>query len=203
MIPKMNADLDTSIIIGVSARHVHLCSQDLDVLFGKGYELQCLKLLGNTGQFAAEETVTLATAKSQIQNVRILAPLRTQTQIELAPTDAHNLGLKPPVRDSGNLEESAGLTIIGPKGSINLHQGVIIPARHVHLAESRIKQLGLEGKTTISVRSGCSVRSVIFEHVFIRPFAGDYSEMHIDTDEGNACMAHGGHCAKLLLGTAK
>lgn len=195
--------VNTKILIGISARHLHLSAEHLETLFGKGAALHVRKLIADTGQFAAEECVSLVTAKSRIDNVRVLGPLRGHTQVELSPTEARMLGITPPVRDSGDTQESAGLTIEGPKGSIPLHEGVIIPARHIHLPHERVKEMGLGGKSTVSVRIGGTVRSVIFEHVLLRPHSGTYSEMHIDTDEGNACMTQSGSYGDILVGTAR
>ena len=195
--------MNTKILIGISARHLHLSTEHMEALFGKGAVLHTRKTIADTGQFAAEECVSLVTSKSRFENVRVLGPLRQHTQVELSPTEARMLGLAPPVRDSGDTQESAGVTIEGPKGSVTLHEGVIIPARHVHLTQERLKELGLEGKSTVSVRIGGTVRSVIFEHVLVRPCPGSHSEMHIDTDEGNACMTQSGCYGDILVETAR
>lgn len=171
--------------VGISNRHVHLSKSDLDKLFGKDYQLTSVKDLSQTGQFASEEQVTLVTKKNAIQNVRILGPLRSQTQVEISRTDAFALGLKPPVRDSGSLDGSESITLVGPKGSILLNKGVIIALRHIHMTSEDAKAFGVKDKDAVSVKTS-GERALTFENVLIRVREDFVLELHIDTDEANA-----------------
>jgi len=132
------------IIAGVSNRHVHLSREDLDLLFGKGYALTPTKDLGQPGQFACKEMVTIVGPKGSIENVRILGPERKDTQIEISLTDAFKLGVMPPVRDSGDIEGTPGITIIGPNGKLEKEKGVIIAKRHVHMHPSDAEKFGVK-----------------------------------------------------------
>ncbi|MEW9674011.1 phosphate propanoyltransferase [Ammoniphilus sp. 3BR4] len=171
--------------VGVSARHVHLSTDHIDVLFGQGYPLQILKELSQPGQFAAKETVMLAGPKSVIDKVRILGPARRKTQVEVSLTDAQRLGVSPPIRDSGDLNGSSPITIIGPKGSIYLHEGVIIANRHIHMSEEEALQFQVQDGDGVLVMSQ-SERPILFSDVNIRVSSRYRLEFHIDTDEANA-----------------
>lgn len=170
--------------IGVSARHVHLTREHVDILFGKGYQLNKKKdLMG--GQFAAEECVTIVGTKLRaIENVRVLGPERKATQIEVARTDAIRLGVNPPVRESGDIKGSAPITLIGPKGAIYLKEGCIVAMRHIHMSPADAKRFGVKDKDIVKVRFG-NDRGGIFEEVLIRVHESFTLEMHIDTDEAN------------------
>lgn len=170
--------------IGVSARHVHLTREHVDILFGKGYQLNKKKdLMG--GQFAAEECVTLIGTKLRaIENVRVLGPERKATQIEVARTDAIRLGVNPPVRESGDIKGSAPITLVGPKGAIYLEEGCIVAMRHIHMSPADAKRFGVKDKDIVKVRFG-NDRGGIFEEVLIRVHESFTLEMHIDTDEAN------------------
>ncbi len=177
--------------VGVSNRHVHLSKEDLAVLFGPDYQLTPVKDLSQTGQYAAEEVVTVVTRKNAIQNVRILGPLRGKTQVEISRTDSFALGLRPPVRDSGSLENSESVTLVGPKGSICLKEGVIIALRHIHMSPSDAAKFGVEDKSIVSVKTE-GERSVIFNNVLVRVRDDFVLELHIDTDEANAAGLNNG-----------
>lgn len=177
--------------VGVSNRHIHLSKQDLETLFGEGYELTIRNDLSQTGQYAAEETVTIQGPKSAMANVRILGPTRNETQIEISRTDSFALGVKPPVRDSGSLEATPGIVIIGPKGQVELDKGVIIAQRHIHMSEEDAKNFGVEDKDLVSVRMG-GERAIVFENVLVRVRDDFVLEMHIDTDEANAAIIGNG-----------
>ncbi len=179
------------IIVGVSNRHLHLCQADLETLFGPGHELTVLKDLGQPGQYATEEMVTLVGPKGSIPNVRVLGPVRSQTQVEVAMTDAYRLGVKPPLRDSGNLEGAAPITIEGPCGKVELGAAVILAWRHIHMHTSDAAAYGLKDKDTVQVRTG-GERGVIFENVLIRVRDNFALEMHVDTDEANAALLRNG-----------
>jgi len=183
--------------VGISNRHIHLSQQDLETLFGPGYELTVRGPLSQTGQFAAEETVTIEGPKSSISNVRILGPTRKETQIEISRTDSFALGLKPPVRDSGLLDGSPGVTVIGPKGRVTLDKGVILAQRHIHMNEEDAARFGVKDKEMVSVRVG-GERGVVFENVLVRVRSDFVLEMHIDTDEANAAILSNGELVEVF-----
>lgn len=170
--------------IGVSARHVHLSQEHVEVLFGRGHQLTPKKeLMG--GQYAAEECVTIVGTKLRaIENVRILGPARSKTQVEVARTDAIKLGLNPPIRESGNIKGSAPIAIVGPKGAIYLEEGCILAKRHIHMSPKDAERFGVEDGVFVSVRAE-NGRGGLFEHVQVRVDPTYTLEMHIDTDEAN------------------
>lgn len=172
--------------VGVSARHVHLTKEHLEILFGKNYVLKKKKeLMG--GQFAAEECVTIIGFKlNAIEKVRVLGPLRDKTQVEISKTDAISLGLNPPIRESGDIKGSSPITIVGPKGSISLKEGCIIAKRHVHMSPEDSKRFKVLDNEIISVKVN-GQRGGILENVQVRVDVKYTLEMHIDTDEAN-CM---------------
>lgn len=175
---------ENKIPIGISARHVHLSREHVDILFGKGYQLHKKKeLMG--GQFAAEECVTLVGTKLRaIENVRILGPERKASQVEVARTDAIRLGLNPPIRESGNIAGSAPIALVGPAGVIYLKEGCIIAKRHIHMAPADAQKFGVKDGDIVKVRFA-NGRGGIFEEVQIRVDESFTLEMHIDTDEAN------------------
>lgn len=181
---SIDVEAEEKIPIGISARHVHLCREHLDILFGKGYQLNKKKdLMG--GQFAAQECVTIVGTKLRaIENVRILGPERKATQVEVAKTDAIRLGINPPVRESGKVAGSAPITIVGPQGAIYLEEGCIIAMRHIHMSPADAKRFGVSDGQIVKVRFE-SGRGGTFEDVLIRVHDTFTLEMHIDTDEAN------------------
>jgi len=189
-------ELKAKVKVEVSARHIHLCQKDLEKLFGVGAVLHPVKALGQPGDFACEERVDVVTSKGSIM-VRVLAPLRNQTQIELAPADARKIGLNPPVRHSGNLIGTPGVTVVGPKGKIELTEGVIIAARHMHLDPATAKMMNVKDKELVAVRV-VGKRSIILEDVLVRINDNYSPSMHIDTDEGNACLVENGEMVELM-----
>lgn len=171
--------------IGISARHLHITKEHLEVLFGTGAELHPIKeLMG--GQFAAEERVTVVGNQGRVlENVRILGPLRTITQIEISKTDAMFLKLNAPLRDSGDIDNSAPVKLIGPKGEVTLEQGCIVAKRHIHISDVDAKEYDLQDQQVIAVRFE-GERSGILENILVRVHPSFTLEMHIDTDEANA-----------------
>lgn len=171
--------------VGVSARHIHLTKEHVETLFGKGYELTKKKdLMG--GQFASNETVTIVGLKLRaIENVRILGPVRKNTQIEISSTDAIRLGIHAPVRESGNTKGSAPIAIVGPKGALYLEEGCIVAMRHIHMSPKDAIAAGVKDGDVVSVKAD-NERGTIFNHVKIRVDDSFTLEMHIDTDEANA-----------------
>lgn len=184
--------------VGISNRHIHLTNGDLEVLFGKGYELTKIKDLNQPGEYAAQETVTIVGPKGAIEGVRILGPTRKKSQVEISLTDSFKLGVKPPVRDSGHLDESPGITIVGPKGAITLPEGVILAARHIHMHTSEAEELGLKNGQKVQVETSGD-REIIFKNVLLRVSPNYTKEIHLDTDEANGAMLKNGDMVKVLL----
>jgi len=171
--------------VGISNKHVHLSEADLAALFGAGHKLTVKKELKQPGQFAAEELVDVVGPKGTLKGIRVLGPTRKESQVELAMTDARVIGLSLPVRESGVLDGSPGVKLIGPKGEIELAKGAIIALRHIHLSVSQAKEANLKDKDWVTVKTSGS-RPLIFEDVLIRSGDAHLCEMHVDTDEGNA-----------------
>ncbi|NLC52910.1 MAG: phosphate propanoyltransferase [Firmicutes bacterium] len=171
--------------VGVSNRHVHLSQEDLETLFGEGATLTVKKDLSQPGQFAAEETVNLIGPKRSIQNVRILGPVRPQTQVEISLTDSFTLGITAPIRDSGNLENTPGLIIEGPKGQIEIKEGVIVAQRHLHLHDTEATELGLKDQDHVQAKVE-GPRGLIFDQVLVRVSPKFKKDLHLDIDEANA-----------------
>ncbi|MEY4744660.1 MAG: hypothetical protein RL272_605 [Candidatus Parcubacteria bacterium] len=170
--------------VEVSARHVHLSQADQDALFGPGYEMKKLKDLSQTGQWAAEEVLTVKGPKGQLK-ARFLGPCRKRTQVELARTDCFALGVKGVVRLSGSLEGTPGCTIIGPKGSVDIPEGVIVPLRHIHISDAEAAARGMKTGDRMTVRVA-GTRGATFHEVHVRVDPSFRLAMHLDTDEGNA-----------------
>ncbi|MGL6174193.1 MAG: phosphate propanoyltransferase [Cellulosilyticaceae bacterium] len=177
--------MEMVIPVGISARHLHVTQEDLEVLFGEGAELHPIKeLMG--GQYAAEERVTVVGNQGrQLENVRILGPVRKATQVEISKTDAMFLKVKAPLRDSGDIEGSEIVTLIGPKGEVTLKEGCIVAKRHVHISDVDAREFGLEDNQRISL-TFTGERAATLENVLVRVDPSFTIEMHIDTDEANA-----------------
>ena len=171
--------------IGVSARHVHLTQEHVEVLFGEGYQLTKKKeLMG--GQFASNEMVTLVGLKLRaIENVRVLGPVRKASQVEISATEAIKLGIKAPIRESGNIAGSAPIAVVGPKGALYLKEGCIVAMRHIHMSPADAQAAGVHDGDIVSVKAD-NERGTIFNQVKIRVDESFTLEMHIDTDEANA-----------------
>ncbi len=181
----MNIKSLGEILIEVSARHIHPFQKDLDKLFGEGYKLTKLKELSQPGLFAAKETVAIQYKDKIISGVRIVGPCRNQTQVELSLTDAFSLGMEIPIRESGDLDNTPGVTLIGPKGKIDLDKGVIASWRHIHVSDKQAEQLGVKDRDLACVQIQ-GHRALIFKKVLVRVAPNFSLAMHIDVDEGNA-----------------
>jgi len=175
-----------TIPIAISARHVHLTQEVVEQLFGEGHELQVHKWLSQPGQFAAREQVTLIGPKNSLERVRILGPIRSKCQVEISRTDEFYLGIDAPVRASGHTENSPGITLQGPKGTVTLKEGVICAWRHIHMTPDDAQHFGVDDKDVVEVHIENTERSLTFGNVLIRVSPNYKLEMHIDTDEGNA-----------------
>lgn len=184
--------------VGVSNRHIHLSPQHLTDLFGEGFELTVLKPLSQPGQFAANETVVIRGPKGELRNVRILGPVRGDTQVEISKTDTYTLGVPAPVRMSGNIENTPGLTVIGPKGEVTISKGVIIAKRHIHFSPADAEMYGVVDQQKVKIKSS-GERSVIFDEVIARVHATYALDCHIDMDEANAAGIASGDQVELLL----
>ncbi len=171
--------------ISVSAHHVHVTQQDLETLFGPGHTLTPRTALSQPGQYAAEEQVNLIGPKGRIDRVRILGPVRPETQVEIALTEQYRLGIRIPVRMSGDIDQSAGLILEGPAGRVELEKGVIAAQRHIHMTPADAERFGIHDGDVVAVRVD-GERRLIFGNVIIRVSPKFALDMHIDTDEGNA-----------------
>ncbi|MGN0532201.1 MAG: phosphate propanoyltransferase [Eubacterium sp.] len=175
------------VLVEISARHVHLSKEDLEVLFGEGYELTVKKMLSQPGQYACEERVRVVGTKGEFPAVSILGPTRKETQIELSLTDARSIGVAAPVRESGDLEGSGACKLVGPAGEIELAQGVVAAKRHIHATTKDAEELGIENGEIVSVEIPTSNgRNLTFGDVVVRVSDSYALAMHIDTDEANA-----------------
>lgn len=184
--------------VGISNRHLHITQEHLETLFGFGYELTVLKELKQPGQFAAAETVTLEGPKGSFSGVRILGPVRQRTQVEISLSDSYKLGLKKmPIRDSGDLKRSPGLTIIGPIGRVVLQEGVIVAKRHIHMTPKDAHDFEVKDKDIVQVRVEQSDRKLLFDDVLVRVDDNFALELHLDMNEANACAAYNGICVEL------
>ena len=184
--------------VGISARHIHLTQEHVEKLFGKGYQLTKKKeLMG--GQFASNEQCTIVGLKLRaIENVRILGPVRPSSQVEISATDARTLGIKAPTRQSGETAGSSPIALVGPKGAIYLEEGCIVAARHIHLCPEDAEAAGLKDNDFVTVRMG-NERGALVENVKIRVHESFTTEMHIDTDEANACQVKQDELAAIML----
>ncbi|QDR82445.1 phosphate propanoyltransferase [Sporomusa termitida] len=177
---------DTAAIpVGISNRHVHISQTDLDALFGAGYQLTKIKDLSQPLQYACQETLTIAGPKGAIEKVRILGPARSQSQVEILQADCFKLGIPAPVKMSGDLQGTSGITLIGPQGSILLTQGVIIAQRHIHMTPEDAKRLGVSNGELVTIQVG-GLRGGTYSNVAIRVSGTSALECHIDTEEANA-----------------
>lgn len=190
--------MDKKVLVETSARHVHVSRRVLDILFGEGYELTKKKDLSQPGQYACEERVAVIGPKSSFPAVSILGPVRPETQVELSAGDARSIGVKAPVRESGDLEGSAGCKIVGPKGEVELQDGVIVAKRHIHMTPEDADKYSLSDKQVVSVKIDSDGRSLVFGDVVVRVSPSYALAMHIDTDESNAAGCVPGLMGEIL-----
>lgn len=171
--------------VGISNRHIHLSQADLDQLFGAGYQLTPMKELSQPGQFACKETVTICGPKGAIEKVRVLGPVRKETQIEIVAGDCFKLGVKAPAKLSGDLAGTPGITVVGPKGSVQTAQGLIVAQRHIHMAPADAQAYGVQDGQIVKIRVS-GLRGGIYDNVAIRVTTSSKLECHLDTEEANA-----------------
>lgn len=178
--------MSNKVLVEVSARHIHITQEHLEILFGKGYQLTPKKDLSQPGQYACEERVTVVGPKKELANVSILGPTRPATQVELSLTDARSIGVVAPVRESGDVEGSGGCKLVGPCGEVEISEGVIAAKRHIHLTPADADAMGVEDKQIVNVKIESDGRSLTFGDVVVRVSPKFAAAMHIDTDESNA-----------------
>jgi putative phosphotransacetylase len=189
---------ETKVIVNLSNRHVHVTHEDLEALFGKGHALTKTKDLMQPGQFACDETVTIKGPKGQLDNVRILGPERKETQCEILASDVFKLGVPGcPVRESGQIDGSMGMEVVGPAGSVKKAKGLIIAKRHIHFDPEAARRFSVGDKELVSIRVG-GERSAIFENVVCRVHPTYALECHLDFDEGNAVGIGSGSMGEVL-----
>jgi acetate kinase len=177
--------------IEVSAHHLHLCQEHVEALFGKGHQLTPASDLSQPGQFASKEQVTLVGPKGRIERVRVLGPARKDTQVEIAMTEQFKLGIHPPIRESGDIKDTPGVTLEGPAGSVTIANGVICAMRHIHMSPEDALKYGLKDKFIVRVRVEGD-RELVFGDVLVRVHPNFKLAMHIDTDEANAANIKNG-----------
>lgn len=192
---------DSDVPVGISNRHIHLTHNDVEVLFGEGHKLTPKKELSQPGQYACEEVVTLVgPSLHSIENVRVLGPERSKTQVEISVTDSYTLKVKPPVRESGNIAGSAGITIVGPCGVIRISEGCIIANRHIHMSPSDARSFGVNDGDIVAVDviGEGNVKRTRWYGVKVRVNPDFRLEMHVDTDDANAVGIKNGFRVKLI-----
>lgn len=186
VVEQLRMENPYQIPIGVSNRHVHVTQEDLETLFGKGYQLTKKTDLKQPGQFASNELVTIRGPKGEFQKVRILGPVRPQSQVEISKTDSFRLGLRAPIKESGDLENTPGIELIGPEGTVKLPMGTIVALRHIHMTPEHAKVVGVKDKDIVEVETTGERRGVLGD-VLVRVSDKFALEMHVDVDEANAC----------------
>lgn len=185
--------------VAVSARHAHLSSSTVQKLFGEGYELRVRKWLSQTGQFSAEETVSLIGPRGRLDHVRLMGPPREHDQVELSRSDECLLGMTAPLRISGDLAQTPGLQIVGPAGSVTLQTGVITARRHIHMSPADARRHEVHDGQVVSVRVDSDGRDLTFGDVIVRVAPDFRLELHLDTDEANAAGVTNGDCAEIVI----
>ena len=188
---------DDRIPVGISNRHVHLSREDLSDLFGAGYELTKMKDLSQPGQYACKETVTICGPKGAIEKVRILGPVRPRTQVEILSGDSFKLGIKAPARLSGDLDKTPGITIIGPRGSVQTKEGLMAAQRHIHMLPQDAARFGVHDGQNVSLEID-GIRGGILRNTIVRVTGQSGLECHIDTEEANALGLDSSSTVKII-----
>ena len=187
------------VLVETSARHIHVSREHLDILFGEGYELTIKKMLSQPGQYACAERVDVVGPKKTLAGVSILGPVRPETQVELSLTDARSIGVVAPVRESGQIKESGACKIVGPKGEVEISEGVIVAKRHIHMTTADAAEFGLVDKQVVSVKVETDGRNTIFGDVVVRVNDSYALAMHIDTDESNAAACGRNQMGEIVM----
>lgn len=182
--------------IALSNKHIHLSQEHIEILFGKGHELVIFKDLSQPGQYACDEKVDIVGPKGILKGVRVLGPARKQTQAEISYADGFVLGVKAPVRDSGDVAGSPGAKIVGPAGEVEIAEGIIVAARHIHMHTSDALDFNVVDKERVNIKVG-GERGLTFHNVLIRVHETYALEMHVDVEEGNACGAKNSQLVEL------
>ena len=190
--------ISDDVVIGVSNRHVHLSQADLEVLFGKDYVLTKMKDMKQPGQFATNEKVDIVGPKGKFSGVRIIGPVRKETQVEVSITDSFKLGVKPPIRQSGDLQGTPGIKVVGPKGEVDIPRGVIVAARHIHMPQYIADIKGYKDGQVVKVET-YGERKIIMHNVVLRVSDKMAKEMHIDVDESNAAGLKNDDLVKIIV----
>ena len=190
--------MENKVIVETSARHVHLTKEHVEILFGKGHALTFKKDLSQPGQFACEERVTVVGPKNKIERVIVLGPERKASQVEVSLTDARNLGITAPVRDSGDVAGSGACKLIGPAGEVELTEGVIAAKRHIHMTTADAEKYGITDSQIVSVKIPTEGRALVFGDVVARVSDSYALAMHLDTDEANAAAIPGSCIGEIL-----
>lgn len=188
----------SKVLVETSARHVHVSREDLDVLFGAGYELTPKKELSQPGQYACNERVAVVGPKGQFPAVSILGPTRPVSQVEISASDARSIGVTAPVRESGDVAGSGACKLVGPAGEVELKEGVIVAKRHIHLTPENAAEFGVSDKEIVGVKIESDGRSLVFGDVVVRVSEKFAPAMHIDTDESNAAFATPGMMGEIV-----
>lgn len=183
--------------IALSNRHIHLSQKDLDILFGEGHELTKFRDLSQPGQYACEEKVDAVGPKGTIKGVRILGPVRGETQFEVSISDAFALGVQPVIRNSGDIDGTPGVKLVGPKGEVEIDKGVIVAARHIHMHTSDAEKFGVKDNDVVKIKVD-GPRGLVFEEVLVRVSDKFSLEMHVDIEEGNASGVKNGNMVELI-----
>jgi len=190
--------MEKTVLVETSARHVHVTKETLETLFGAGYQLTKKKDLSQPGQFACEERVQVIGPKGSFPAVSILGPERPENQVEISASDARSIGVAAPVRESGDIAGSGACKLVGPKGEVELSEGVIVAKRHIHMTPEDAEKYGLQDKQVVSVEIKSAERSLVFGDTVVRVSPKYALAMHIDTDESNAVMAPAGTLGVIL-----
>lgn len=183
--------------IALSNRHIHLSKEDVEKLFGEGYELTKFRDLSQPGQYACEEKVEGIGPKSSIKGIRVLGPTRDETQLEISISDAFTLGVEPIIRNSGDIEDTPGIKLVGPKGEVELKKGVIIAARHIHMNTDDGEKFDVKDNDVVQIKVD-NPRGLIFNNVLVRVSPNFALEMHVDIEEGNAAGVKNGDIVELI-----
>ncbi len=190
--------MEKTVLVETSARHVHVTKETLETLFGAGYQLTKKKDLSQPGQFACEERVQVIGPKGSFPAVSILGPERPENQVEISASDARSIGVAAPVRESGDIAGSGACKLVGPKGEVELSEGVIVAKRHIHMTPEDAEKYGVQDKQVVSVEIKSAERSLVFGDTVVRVSPKYALAMHIDTDESNAVMAPAGTLGVIL-----